>query len=309
MSNEITRLYHYEDEAMIVKAQVMHNNLVADMSIFAARFPWITAATVTAMQTSIDLAEALPLDSQILADLKVLTSDANAQVILGAEALAVLGQYAKLTYPKNDARQRVFGQDLWAAAKSDQEKMMNALEHAHMECVKPTYNTDLIAKGYTATEIANLLTIADSIKANNNLQEDAKSERPVTTQERINAYNNVWQQMQTINVCSKVCFANDPAKLEQYMLYPNSTENTKVKITCLKAGTTDVLPDAMVTLTNTSLAPAETNASGNVEFNSVNMPDLLDVKIIHPMAGNADYTNLTVVLGTTNDFTFEVPSP
>lgn len=308
MSNKILRFYNYEDEAMLVKAQVMHDNLAADLATFTAFFPWLTAPTVAALQTSIDVAAALPLDTQVLANLKVLTEDVNAQVILGNAALSTLGIYAKLTYPNSDARQRVFGQDQWAAARTDQEKMMNALEHAHSLATQAPYNADLIAKGYTAPQVANLLTIANAIRATNTLQEDAKSLRPVSTQSRIIKYNDVWAQLQTINICSKVAFAGNPAKLEQYMLYPNSAESTTVNILCVKNITADPLPDAVVTLVNTSLAPAVSDGAGNVVFTSVNMPDLLEVHIEHPTQGTADYANLTVILGDSNSFTLQVPS-
>ena len=308
MSNNILRFYTYEDEAMLVKAQVMHDNLADDLAIFTSFFPWVTAATALALQTSIDVAEVLPLDTQVLANLKVLTEDVNAQVALGNAALHTLGIYAKLTYPNSDARQRVFGQDQWQVARTDQEKMINALEHAHSMATQAPYNADLIAKGYTAPQAANLLTIANAIRDTNTLQEDAKSLRPVTTQSRIMKYNDVWTQMKTISTCSKVAFAGNPAKLEQYMLYPNSTENTVVAILCVKNLTADPLPGATVTLTNTALAPAVSDGAGNVVFNSVNMPDLLEVHIEHPSQGIADYANLTVILGDTNNFTLQVPS-
>ena len=307
MPNEITRLYKHEDETMLVMAQVMHDNLVADLATFTSFFPWLVASTAAALQSSITTANALPLDTQVVANLKVLTEDANAKLQQGTAALSTLGIYAKLTYPNDESRQRVFGQDNWEAARTDHEKMMNALEHAHSLCSTAPYSTDLNAKGFTTAQIANLQTLANAMRISNILQEDAKSLRPVTTQNRIMQYNAVWEQMRTINICSKLAFAENPAKLSQYMLYPLSAENTRIDITVVANTTMTPLSNATVTLTNTSLAAAQSNPAGQANFQSVNMPDLIDIHIDHPTAGIADYTNVTVVTGTTNDYTLEVP--
>ncbi len=141
MTKEIIRTYTLEDEAMIVRAQIIHDHLVTDLAAFTAKFPFIDGTTTTALQASIDAAEALPLDNQVVSNLKVLTEDVNAQMILGRKALSNLNIYAKLTYPKEEARQRVFGQAHWKAAYSDQEKMMNALEQAHSLASSAPYDT------------------------------------------------------------------------------------------------------------------------------------------------------------------------
>jgi hypothetical protein len=309
MPTDIKRLYNHIDEDMLVKAQVFKDNLTLDLALFTAKFPWLIAANATALQASITSAEALALDTQVVANLKVLTADVNAQVILGGDALNILGIYAKLTYPSDEARQNVFGQQHWNEAKNDQEKMINALEHANSLATAAPYNAALIAKGYTALEIANLLTIANNIKAKNTLQEDAKSRRPVSTQDRIVLYNSVWQQMQTINLCSKVVFATNPAKLEQYLLYPNTADATTISIKLLINGTNTPLSNATVKLSNTSLADKLSDAGGQVIFESVNMPELIDVNIKHPSAGVADYANLSIVSGiSSNEFILEVPA-
>ena len=45
MENGIIRLYKHEDETMLVMAQVMHDNLVADLTTFTPFFPWLVAST------------------------------------------------------------------------------------------------------------------------------------------------------------------------------------------------------------------------------------------------------------------------
>ena len=49
MENGIIRLYKHEDETMLVMAQVMHDNLVADLTTFTPFFPWLVASRVTVL--------------------------------------------------------------------------------------------------------------------------------------------------------------------------------------------------------------------------------------------------------------------
>ena len=90
MAKKILRNYRGEDEAMIVRSQVITDQLSNDLGDFSAPFPFINPDTIVGLQTSIDTAEALPLDSQVLANQRVLTADVNAQMIIARRALSDL---------------------------------------------------------------------------------------------------------------------------------------------------------------------------------------------------------------------------
>jgi hypothetical protein len=303
MPEEIIRNYTMEDEGMLVRAEIIHDQLVTDLAAFTAKFPFIDAAYAAAIQASIDAANALPLDNQVVSNLKVLTEDVNAQVLLGRRALSNLGIYAKLTYPNDEARQRVFGQNQWAEAYSDQEKMMNALEHAHALVIAAPYAADLTTKGFVAADAANLLSIANEIRTKNQLQENAKASRPVTTQDRIVQYNSVWDQIKEVNLASRVVFADNAAKLDSYLLYPGSSPNTTVNITVNNAATGDALANASVQIIDSTLVAQTTNSSGQVSFASVNMPEIISLEITSEGGTPTTVENLNVLTGNTNDFT------
>lgn len=307
MAKEINREYNLEDEAMLVRAEVMHTQLVADLAAFTAKFPFIDAAYEAAMAATINTANALPLDNQVVSNLKVLTEDVNAQVILGRSALKALGIYAKLTYPDSEARQRSFGQDQWADAYNDQEKMMNALEQAHAQAIAAPYATDLDLKGFTATDAANLATIATAIRTRNNLQENAKNNRPVSTQDRVIQYNSVWDIMKEVNLASQVVFADNPAKLESYLLYggSNTGANTIVNVTVNTTGTGDPMANASVQIIGSGLVPQTTDANGQCTFASVNIAELISLEITSEGATITEVPDLNVNTGTTNDFVVE----
>jgi hypothetical protein len=278
--SEIKRLYSMEDELMLTRAATQKGNLQNDLAAFTAKFPWINAAYVTSYQTDITTADAIPRDNTVMTDVKVLTADVNASVVEGREALSQLFRYAEITYPTDKVRQRVFGQDLLAKARSDQEKMENLLEHANGFADKLPYKTDLIAKGYTQPQIDNLLTISDNINTKNLLQEAAKSSRPVSTQDRISVYNIVFERMQTISTCAQEVFEGNPAKIQQYQIYPPAGAPTSATMHVTDG--TNNINGVSVKVLNFSGLPAEiTDASGNTQpFPLGNSPgDTIDIEV------------------------------
>jgi len=306
--SDIIRKYRHKDEEMLVKAEVMANLLEADMALFTAKFPFINAAFLTSFKGSIDSANAFQLDEAIVSNIKVLTSDVNNKVLEGHEALRVLGIYAELAFMNDSARQNSFGQANWPAAKSDQEKMMNALEAAFTKASEFEYHDALLAKGYSEAEINNLYTLSTAIRSLNLLQESAITDRPVTTQDRVILYNSVWDEMKILNITSKVVFAGNPAKLEQYMLYPNSTNPTTVRIAVKEKDSAAPLANAIIELTNTELASKTTDTEGNVEFISTTITDLISISI--KVSEDADvilYENESVAPGLVNELELTVP--
>jgi hypothetical protein len=280
MSQEIKRGYTMQDELLLTRASTQKANLTTDLAQFTAKFPWINAAWLTSYQTDIDTADAVPLDNTVMTDVKVLTADVNASVAEGREALQQLYRYAEITYPTDNVKQRVFGQDRFVKARGDQEKMENLLEHANGFADKLPYKTDLIAKGYTQPQIDNLLTISDNINTKNLLQEAAKSGRPVSTQERIKVYNIVLGRMQTIKTCAEEVFVGNPAKIQQYLVYPPAGENTTV-VAHVTDGTNNIA-GVSVKILNYSGLPAElTDVSGNTPAFSIgnNPGDTIDIEV------------------------------
>lgn len=306
--NDVIRKYRYKDEEMLVKAEVMASLLSEDLNLFTAKFPFINPTFLTSFSGSINSANAFALDDAIVSNIKVLTSDVNNKVLEGHEALRVLGIYAELTWANDAARQGAFGQNTWAAAKSDQEKMMNALEAAHAKASEDDYHNPLLETGYTDAEIENLLTIAESIRSLNLLQESAITERPVTTQDRVQLYNSVWAEMRILNIASKVVFTGNVAKLEQYMLYPNSTNPSTIRIAVKDKDSAAPLANAIVSLANTTLASKTTDAEGNVEFVSTTIDDLITISIkVNEDADAVLYENESVAPGLVNEFDLTVP--
>ncbi len=297
--------YKGEAEAIIVRAEVIADQLAADLDAFTAKFPFINEDYVTALNASIATSNELPLDNQVVGNIKLLTADVNAQVVLGRYALSDLNTYAKLTYKTDITKQRSFGQAKWEEAYTDQEKMENALQYANDQAALAPFATELAAKGFSVSDNENLLTIAANINSRNRLQEGAINQRPVTTQERIVQYNSMWEMVKDVSLAAKMLYRNDAAKYRQYLLYPNNTDTTTLKVTVNVLGGMEPMVGASVKIQDSELAPQTTDDNGQVTFASVNIAEFITLVITSPGGNTTEVNDLSITPGTTNNFTVE----
>jgi len=241
------------DDPMLERAQVFHDRLALELTDFTARFPWLDPVWLTAFQNDITAADAFPKDESVTLDIKVLTGDVKGAMQQGYAALQSLGGYAKLAYPKDVARQRVFGQQYWTSARKTTLKLQEALELAFAKADDAALKPALLDKGYTQAEIDGLNTLAVELQTKNGLQEAAKAGRKVTSQDRISLLNIVWEHMRTVNICADVVWAADAGRREQYQLYPSAGSG----------GNNDDLPETGVTIRGRVVSTAGNVGIGN----------------------------------------------
>lgn len=303
MAEKIERKYTGTDDSMLERGEVFHDRLSEELADFTARFPWLDAAWLNSFDNDIAAADAFPKDESIVLDIKVLTGDVTGAMQQGYAALQTLGGYAKLAWPTDVARQRVFGQQNWAKASKNTLKLQEALELAHEKADSATYKADLLAKGYTQPEIDTLETLADEIQLKNRLQEAAKAGRSVSVHDRVSLLNVVWGHMQTINTCASVVWAADAERMAQYQLYPpkgsgdggdTPTNEVNISGTVTDAGTTFPLENVEVTVYPTATGPGAedptifTDAEGNYAFTFDDVTDPLQVTLAAKLVGYSD---------------------
>lgn len=310
MAKAIKRAFGMADDSMLERAEVFHDALNTELADFTARFPWLDGVWLTAFQNDISDADAFPTDDSVVLDIKVMTADVGSAMRQGYGALQTLGLYAKLAWPKDMARQRVFGQDGWDEAYNNTLKLQEALELAHAKADGASYKPDLLAKGYTQAEIDMLETLSDEIKLKNRLQEAAKSGRSVNSHDRVALLNVVWEHMQTVNTCAAVVWANDAERMKQYHLYPSQGGGTSVTTVNIRVQKDDGTPlqGVEVSLANTAYDPKVTDIAGEVSWTESTMPETLDVKI-ETVDGVVEFTDQPILLGEVNDLLFTVGTP
>lgn len=219
MSKKLEYDYSMDNDLMLERAQVFHDNFLLDKTEFETLFPDLADPFAANMQTAIDTADAVPSGAQVDAQIAVVTADLNAAMDLGRKAIQVLFTYADRTWESKE-KTNTFGKNRYTKARNSQLKLAELLELAHEEATEANNAAALLAKGYTAAMAAELQTRHDAIHDLNKQQEQMKSQRGEKTRERIEKLNDAWGYMKSINQASKVVFADNQAKLDQYLLYP-----------------------------------------------------------------------------------------
>lgn len=223
MSKPIKRVYTFSDDVMLQRAQVVFDALSEELADFSARFPWLDAVWLAAFGNDIQAANAFAKDNSTVLEVKVLTGDVGSAQRQGYAALQTLGWYAKLAWPADVARQRVFGQDRWRDAYDHTLKLQQALELAHSKAEDSDYKGALLAKGYTQAEMDSLETLSEEIMLKNRLQEAAKNGRTVSSHDRVAIHNTVWHHLQTVGICAGLVWRNDAERRGRYNLYVSKT--------------------------------------------------------------------------------------
>lgn len=215
----ITRNYTMDDVEMFERAQVFHANFVIDLADFTAAFPALDATFAAAFETTIDDADAIPSNNEVMNEIEIITEQIDDKMAECRVAMQKLFAYAKITF-KSDAKVKSFGKSLYLKARNNQLRMIELLELGHRIASETANQAALIAAGYSAAEIAELETLMNELDALNLSQETLKLTRLNKTETRVIAYNAVWEYMVQINQASKVVYATSPAKLTEYLLYP-----------------------------------------------------------------------------------------
>jgi len=324
MAQELERSYGMGDDPMLERAQVFHDRLALDLPSFTMKFPWMDGVWLTAFQNDIDAADAFPKDESVTLDIKVLTGDVKGAMQQGYAALQALGGYAKLAYPTDKARQRVFGQQYWSDAYNSTHKLQEALELAHTKADHADLKPALLDKGYTQAAIDGLAALATELQTKNGLQEAAKAGRKVTSRDRISLLNVVWEHMATVNICAGVVWVNDAARMGQYLLYPTSGSGSEDTQTMNLSGTTThavmgtALNNVEVTIMRaTGNVVVFSNPAGQYAANSMVVTTTENVQVLFRLPTFIDrLENITLVPGedqvlnvTMQVYTLPPPTP
>jgi hypothetical protein len=231
MAKPLKRSFKYSDDVMLERARMFADGMETELSAFTARFPWMDAGWLSQFRTDIDAADAFPKDRSVRLDIKVLTGDLKATMRQGLIGLKTLDGYARLAWPNDRSRQRVFGQDGWKLTHNNSLRMQEALELAHAQANSDELRPDLMAKGYAQADIDTLGALSAQLQLINLRQEAAKQDRMVASHDRLALVNRVWGHMQTLNTCASIVWAADAGRLGRYDLYPMGFRNRRKAVT------------------------------------------------------------------------------
>lgn len=209
-------------DEVLTQSYLFHSGLVRDLALFSAYSPLFSVAYDADFLNLIENAGELPTNEEDLNNQVILSLDLDNKMEDARLLYRKLISYVNLKWGNDDAALRAFGNNLYDKARQSPPKMVNLLELAHRSAESSTYKTDLIAVGFIQTDINSLLTLSVELNEVFNNQQEFINLSSSRAQERVTAFNKVWDVMVQINFASKQVFKDSPALIEYYLLYPES---------------------------------------------------------------------------------------
>jgi len=255
----IERNYEMGDASLIQwvrKIKALLSLFLADFTNYDAMFD---AAFVTAYNTQIDTAEALPDDFVVSGQQEALTDIVEQKMEECRRKFVHIKRFVRKAFPAQPGIWDEFGFSGYLAARHSQPKMV--IFFRDLSSVASSHSAQLIAVNYTQPMIDEIQTLYTEITAADSSQEIKKQTRKTSTQSRVLAYNSLYEVGLDICESGQVIYEDDPAKFNMFIvnpsgaqtvytggILPGETKNTVEKT--FKA-------DDEITLTNTGTADWE----------------------------------------------------
>jgi len=268
------RDFRKNDNLMIEQNQTMHDNFVEDMGIFQVKAPYLTSEYAAEWQTDINSANTVISDTNLVDQLQVITQNLLKIQDDARNHFQSLMFYVKRVFHDNKAIQNLFGLDKYRLVRNNTNRLIDLLQQAYRTCSNQKYQELIVSEGFSIENIEKLNTYANDLQQKNIEQEDMKNQRPVSTQERIVILNKAWARMVEVNEASKLVFMDDYAKLQQYLLYPETGGNkAPLGIGSLTGAISDEtgnpLVNVIISLSETEYSSVS-NGAGEFVFETVN---------------------------------------
>lgn len=297
---EIKRTFDGSDAHMTNFARVIHGLLLEDIANFTAFDVTINAAFAEVFLETIENAETLVADSAII-DMQAQKTEQILEAMNKAKIkYGDVKYFVQKTFPKSLPSQNEFGLNDYERARRSSIQMVQFLDEMHKACVK--YQTKLLASGFNATAIEEIVTIRTELQTANIDQEIFKKQRPKQTEDRVTVLNSCYEMLTQVNAAGQRVYMNDYAKRHQFVYKPTTKTASTVTFngevapdTVAIAGTIPYATDNVFTFINTGLVPLVFCLSKTTEIEGIEVSIGGGATVTKTaLEMNSDATNLLV---------------
>lgn len=206
---------------VLTQAYLFQSELVADAADFVAYSPIFDAPFPADFLSDIEAADALPTNEDDLNQQTLYSNEVDVKMEEARQCCQKLFLFVDIAWPGKDATLKAFGKNLYDGASYVTQSMINLLQGCYLSANSTAYKADLIAAGFLQTDITAIDTLAGELTSIYNAQQDFIRHSFERSENRIVAFNKVWDTMVKISNFSKFIFKDSPAKIEFYLLYPD----------------------------------------------------------------------------------------
>ena len=213
---EKSRIYAGSDADMEQASRAMHGLFLEDKSLFQNFDIIFDDPYDQDWLAKIELAVEVYQDTTNLAELTELTKAVENKMDECKAFFQHLKYFVEKAFPSKREIWAQFGFNDYEEARKSETKMIRLL--GIIDKTALSYKNDLIAAGFSETDIAKINALQVQLIDADYQQEIHKKKRPALTQQRITILNDCYTFMQRVSKASKIIFSSDKAKLDQYLL-------------------------------------------------------------------------------------------
>ena len=214
-------------DEVLLQASLFHSELVRDIAEFSAFSPTFSPSFADDFLSDIEAADDIPTNEEDLNVQAVLTMEVEEQMILARKHFQKLLLFVGIAWNNSESKLKAFGKDSYLPSRNSPSNMASLLSGLYNTANSAEYKGNLIAVGFSQNDINLLNTLSEDLTTKMNTQIEYKNHSFSRTEERVTAYNKVWDSMVKISSASKMIFQYSPAKIEFYLLYQGSKSKKK----------------------------------------------------------------------------------
>ncbi len=225
----LVRSFKISDPTLTAFARVYRELFLEDDGLFGDLNPEFQNDFAAAWLEAITNAEDTPSD-ETMVDIQIQQTNGVLSVMsLCRRKYNEIIYYVEEAFSANIAVQNEFGRNDFVNVRQQQDGMINFMSNLYRSAGK--YNAQLLAKGCTQDKIDEILTLKNSLIEVNTDQQKLIKERPTATADRIAKHNLVYSYCQKVNRASKRVFADNYAKIQQYLLPASENQAADIAFT------------------------------------------------------------------------------
>lgn len=217
----INKKFNKSYDELLTQAYLFHIELIEDLPLFSAFTGMFTLTYAENFKSMIDFADNLPQIEEYYNNQIVISTKVAESISAGRAIYQRLLFFVRCVWADSETVLQNFGSSLYSNVGRSAPKMMTVLQLAYKNASIPENKALLLAAGFTQADIDAINSTESALNNAYNIQQDYIQQTFIRTEERIRAFNAVWDEMVLISGASKFIFNDLPAKRRFYLLYPS----------------------------------------------------------------------------------------
>lgn len=212
----LSRKFTIADPDMLEDSRTTHALFTEDLPAFNAFDASFDTIFADEWLATIDAGDGAPTDELYRDQLQIKTASVSAAKTACRAKYNEIKYFVQRAFPTNKEVQQSFGLDDYDKVRRSDTRLQEFMRRLHETAT--TNQAALIAANYSAAKIAEILPLAVALTDVNTQQEVFAKDQPKATRARIEIMNSVWASRTLVAAASKLVYANDFVKYQQYLL-------------------------------------------------------------------------------------------